>query len=205
MSKPHIVAISLVALAAASPAAPPAVAPAPHAVTCSSPVGPRDSARALQRRFGKQARIETIAGAEGETTRAVVLYPRDPRRRLEVVFFDEALRQPSSISVTGRQSDWTFDGFRLGDGIDRFTAANGKPFELAGFEWDYGGIVHNWGGKGALEAHDVQCGLSARFAPSVRQLPEALVGDVVLKSNQPQLRRVRPVAVELSMNWHGGQ
>ena len=175
-----------------------------NTVTCNSPVGPRDSARSLLRRFGKQARIERVAHSEDEPGRVLVLYPLDPSRRLVVTYFDNALRDPAQIVAAGRQSGWLFDGLKMGDSIERVVEANGKHFDLWGFDWEQGGDIQNWGEGGALASHEAQCALSVKFGPSVTgELPGGMTGQVTLRSDQPQVRALRLEVVEMSMNLPG--
>jgi len=181
-----------------------AAAPPPQslAATCTSPVTRSDTAASILRRFGANARRETLPGAEGETFSGVVLYPRDPRRRVEIAFSDDARPHVSSIRIRGNSSAWSFGSMALGDGIPQITSSNGRAFTLSGFEWDYGGYVNDLK-DGALSHLAGGCTLSIRFSlpANVTTTPEAVMGDVQVPSTHPALRRLRPVVTELSLNW----
>ena len=187
------------AVAPAKSAAPPSQT---LAATCAGPVTRSDSAASLLRRFGANARRETLPGAEGETMPGVVLYPRDPQRRIAVVFTDERMTRVSALILDGTHSNWSVGGISLGDGIDKVTASNGHGFALTGFEWDYGGSVIDLKG-GALSHLPGGCTVTIRFSPPANSTttPEALMGDRRLESTNPALRRLRPVVTELSLNW----
>ncbi len=105
----------------------------------------------LRLRFGaanvKRADIE---GAEGETSKGVILFANDASRRAELFFRDETReRGVAAIRVHGRKSRWHFnDGVHLGMTLDQLVALNGKPITFSGLDWDYGGAISDWhGGK----------------------------------------------------------
>src|SRR5689334_10319208 len=91
--------LAMLIAVATSPAE--AADPGPDALilACSGPFA-RDADRAaLVARFGADnVRDEDVGGAEGDTVSATVLYPDDPKRRLEVTWWDEAgHRRPATI------------------------------------------------------------------------------------------------------------
>ena len=203
MKKNAIVLTALLSLTLASDPAIPAAPPAhSFSATCTSPVTRGDTAATILRRFGANARRETLPGAEGETFQGVVLYPRDRQRRVEVAFSDDARPHVSSIRIRGNSSTWSFGSMALGDGIPQITSSNGRGFTLSGFEWDYGGYVTDLKG-GALSRLPGGCTLGIRFSPpaNATSTPEAVMGDVQVPSTHPALRRLRPVVTELSLNW----
>ena len=77
---------------------------------------------------------------------------------------------------------------------DQVEAINGKPFELAGFDWDYSGTVSDWRG-GTLDAPPGGCRMLVRFAaaktaPGAAQ--DAVSGDQAFSSDDPKMRAVSP-------------
>lgn len=117
----------------------------------------RDGLTELRTRFGKgNVTIEEIDGAEGETTRGIVLFAKDPERRAELFMQgdmqDASLRGIAMVRVSGASSRWHLDnGIRPGLTLARIAAMNGKPVTFNGLDWDYGGTVTDWhGGKLAL-------------------------------------------------------
>ena len=105
----------------------------------------------LRRRFGAaNVKRATIDGAEGETSKGVLLFANDPQRRAELVFADqERARGVGSIRVRGKHSRWHLaNGVRVGMRLQELVAANGKPVSFNGLDWDYGGVVTDFhGGK----------------------------------------------------------
>ncbi len=194
-------------LLAALALSPPAPAASPlsrrnFAATCTSPISRNDTAATILQRYGAQARRETLPGAEGETFRGVVLYPRDPQRRVEIGFSDDARPRVAFIRIRGNRSVWTFGNMALSNSVAQITAANGRGFTLSGFEWDYGGYVTDLKG-GVLSQQPGGCRLGIRFSlpANVTTTPEALMGDVPVQSTNSALSRLRPVVDELSLNW----
>lgn len=103
----------------------------------------------LRRRFGAEhVKVTDIDGAEGETSRGIVLFADDPVRRAEIFPQDDAkLRGITSIRVSGKQSRWHLDnGVHLGMTLAELVAANGKAVTFSGLDWDYGGGILDWHG-----------------------------------------------------------
>ncbi len=185
--------------AAAKPAAPKAAVTQP--LTCSLPVSQRDSAASLKRRFGRAAVVTSIAGPEGTSIRAVVLWARDPRRRLEVTFWDERMTKPAGVLLGDRARHWSVGGIHLGDSLAKVEAVNGKPFQLGGFEWDYGGYLQDARG-GKLGVLPGGCRISARFGLSGKGAVESgILGDVTLQSSDAKVRAALPVVTDLAIGW----
>lgn len=167
---------------------------------CLSPVGPGDTAAALRIRFGGRARIERVAGAEGETISALVLFPTDSRRRIEVTFADRAMTRPSSVRVRSRGSIWSLAGLHIGDDVERANQANRAPFAISGFEWDYGGYAQGFG-NGFLGRLPGGCTVTLRFKPNVARLETTLLGDRAIATDNRTLREARATISEMAIGW----
>ena len=166
-----------------APAAPDAAEPGE--LTCTSPIRADDSADTLIARYGPAAQRMTVPGAEGMDTPGVVLWANDPARRVEVLFWDDALTRPAHIAVPAG-SAWRVVGLAANAPLSAVTAANGRPFKLSGFGWDYGGMVTDLAG-GALASAAAPCSVVLRFTVSA-DLPAGTMGDgVTLSSDDPRL------------------
>ena len=100
----------------------------------------------------------------------------------------DLLLEEFDIRVVG--TAWKFDnGLKAGMTIAEVEKINGKPFKIAGFEWDYGGYANFEGGKLAGK-------VSIRFNPSTENVPEYLSGDKQLSSTDKQLRAAKPLVEE---------
>ena len=169
-------------------------------LTCSAPVKPTDTAVSLQQRYGDQARAETLYGPEGIEFPGLVLWPDDPARRLEVAFIEEEQHTVSSVML-GRASNWRIAGLAIGDPLARVNAANGRPFKLWGFGWDYGGTVSDLAG-GRLAMLPGGCRVVMAVGPREDiALPDGLVGDRELSSDDPRLEAADVMIHELSLGF----
>lgn len=173
-------------------------------IRCDGPFSKDTSHAALEKAFGaKNVVFQEVDGPEGSKLNASVVFPNDPKRRLEVLWHDEqARRRPMSIVITGN-SAWKARGFRIGEPLPAIEKVNGKPFRLAGFEWELGGAARDWQG-GALEKLSGGCVLGMRFQPDPSALQNALskvAGNRDFLSDSPDMRAVAPKVSELIVGY----
>jgi len=170
-------------------------------LTCSYPVTADDTPASLKQRFGDAARVETIYGPEGIELPGVALWPDDPERRVEVVFSEEGERLLSFAGISGEKSAWRLAGLALGDPLASAQRANGRPFELWGFSWDYGGYASDLRG-GKLAALPGGCRAIVRFdLPESSDPPSEVLGEVRLASDDPLLAGAEARIVELALTF----
>lgn len=106
----------------------------------------------LETRFGKDnVTVETFDGAEGDGSYpALVVFPKDPRKRLELVQDADNPDAPiTELRVSDPASQWhDANGLHPGMTLAELVALNGAPVSFYGLGWDYGGAVQDWhGGK----------------------------------------------------------
>ena len=153
--------------------------------------------------FGlKNVVFKEVAGAEGSKEKATVLFDDDPTKRIVVYWHDEKARaRPSMISVSA-PSLWVGPG-GIGNGmkLTEVEKLNGKPFKLAGFDWDGGGLVRELDGK----LKPVACNLVIRFEAGIASpLPARyaeITGDKLIVSNNKLLRRTRAQVSEWGIGY----
>lgn len=181
----------------------PAAADVRLVLECGAPFTPDATPATLAAVFGRENVIpETVDGPEGTQVNVTAIYPNDPARRIEVVFHNEEERTGLVlVRVQNPESLWTGPGgVRLGDGIAAVEAANGKPFKVMGFGWDYGGFVSDWDG-GRLGDKD-GCSTAARLLPQASEIADGIVGDgVTPQSNDPDVIKAEPKVTEIGINW----
>jgi hypothetical protein len=175
-------------------------ASAPGTVTCAGVFGRESSHSNLASTFGAaNVAIQEVEGAEGIKIWGTVIYPNDPRRRLEVLWIDEEMRRHPGAIWISKESQWRgWRGLRIGMTLEDVEALNGRPFRLRNFQGDYGGTVTDWRG-GAMEHIPGGCRVSVRFEPDKNTIPQtyaALEGPQYLSSN-PQIRAFRSTALEI--------
>jgi hypothetical protein len=180
--------------------------PAPPRVVNCGGVFARDSSHIkLATFFGADAITwGQVAGPEGTKLNASVLYPRDPKRRLEVLWNLDASRSDTQLIVINGQSTWTAPhGIKLGMPITAIEKINKKTFNLKGFGGEDGGFVTSWE-SGALASLPGGCKISIRFAPDpkAKTKPDGdLAGEKQFPSNHPNLRGVDPKVTEIILGY----
>lgn len=166
---------------------------------CTGPIIQGMPASAILAKFGKDARRETLPGAEGARSRTVVLYPDDPARRLVIAFWDDAQTAVESVTADARATAWTGPlGLHPGASLAEVVTANGSNFALSGFGWDYGGyLTHAWGGRLTPAGG---CAVQVRFGLPGKA-PNAIAGERDLNSTLPAVRAANPRIDRLSIGW----
>jgi hypothetical protein len=134
-------------------------------IKCEGPFGRNAGHSDLVKAFGSKNVVEQeIDGAEGQKIKASVLYPDDPKARLEFIWSDEkGRRRPSLIRATDQSAWATANGIRIGTALAEIEQMNGKPFKLSGFDWDYGGRVTDWQGGALSKPQSGGCILGVDF------------------------------------------
>jgi hypothetical protein len=95
---------SAVILAVASALIGTAQAQQPLVVNCEGPFGRNASRADLAKAFGSNVVDRVLGGPEGTKLRGSVLYPNDPKRRLEVIWNDEKARRKPTIRINGKSA-----------------------------------------------------------------------------------------------------
>jgi hypothetical protein len=176
-----------------------------HAVACSGSFAKDSGHLKLAQAFGPQNMDYTdVEGEEGATLKASVIFPKDPKRRLEVMWDDETRRTGTRLIVISGQSTWTAPkGLHLGLPIAALEKVNGKPFKLMGFNKDGEAPVSDWNG-GSLAAGLGDCQLGLRFKADSRVSADAraaVTGEQDFMSNDPALRAVRLTLAEILLAY----
>jgi hypothetical protein len=191
------------ALAALPPASKPAE-PA-HAVACSGMFAKNSGHLKLATLLGAQnVDFAEVSGDEGGTLMASVLYPKDPKRRLEVVWDDEASRSGTSLIVITGQSTWTAPkGLRLGLSLAAIEKLNGKPFKLKGLDKNGRSQISDWDGGGlASLPGDCKVGIFLKPDPKASaDARSALAGDKEFASGDAAVKAVKPVVAEILLGY----
>jgi hypothetical protein len=173
-------------------------------VTCSGTFGKASNHTNLAAAFGEQNVVFTdVDGPEGSTLKASVLYPNDPKRRLEVLWQNETTRADTSVIVINGRSNWTAPkGLRLGLALAALEKLNGRPFTVAGFDQPNGGTVIDWQG-GALGDLPGGCSVGIHLVANPKATPAArqAAAGTELKSSDPALRAVKPTVGEIILGY----
>lgn len=179
--------------------------PAPSSITCETPIKKDATHAQLEQLFGKtNVTTEEVDGAEGEKSKVTVVFAKDPARRFQISWNDEAKRaRPAGIS-TSSSSTWSGPlGLRSGMSMEEVARINGQPITINGFQWDYGGYAVDL--KGKLAQLPGGCSVMLRFSPEA-ELPSSakykpLIGDKKIRSDNALLLSVKPKLSDWSLNF----
>lgn len=193
------------AAARAAPAAAPTPSAQPQELTCDYPVKAGDTAATVLARFGKDAKRATLPGPEGSEFKGVVLWDKDPARRIELIVNEDSKNERiTGVTVREPGSKWVLAGLKLGSPLADVVSANGGDFLFYGFEWDYGGYVTDLRG-GKLDRKEFGCGVNLRltYEPdgTDQEDTEGVIGDTEVRSSHPKLVGLKVMVDELGLNW----
>jgi hypothetical protein len=178
---------------------------APLVLACSGTFAKDSSAVELATAFNsKNVTFADVEAADGTKVPASILFPNDPKRRLEVWWSDRNHRSDIHLIVIGGQSTWTApDGLRLGQTLEQVEKINQKPFKLKGFDKDHIATVSDWdGGTVATLAGGCNAGLSLRADPKASaEKIGALSADKEYSSSDPAIRATKPTITEILIGY----
>jgi hypothetical protein len=171
----------------------------------AGPLTAESSEAELRQRYGDTAVTTTrIQIGEGETVPGTVLYERDSLRRAEIIWHDTLkLSRPSRVVLRGKHSQWQVGpGISLGTSLQELERLNRRSFTLAGFGWDYGGVVTDWE-RGALDT--ALAGIKLYLDPDPSQYESAdyakVLGDRDYSSTTPPMQQLQPRVAQIFVDF----
>ena len=179
---------------------------APNTVVACSGTFAKDSSHLKLAMFfdSKNITFTDVEYSDGSKVPASVLFPNDPKRRLEVWWSNINARKDIHLIVIGGKSTWTApDGLRLGQTLEQVQKINHKPFKLKGFDKDRIATGSNWAG-GALTTVVGGCkpGVSLRAdAKASAEQIGALSADEEYSSSDPAIRATKPTITEILIGY----
>jgi hypothetical protein len=211
MRQPLPGAVSQPASAGRSPAQPvrhagpaPIAEAATHTLACSGTFGKDSSHLKLAMTFDSKNITFTDVDANGTKVPASVLYPKDPRRRLEVWWANPAARSDTYLIVINGKSNWTAPGgLRLGLTLAQLEKLNHKAFKVKGFDKDGVASVSDWdGGVLATLPGGCKSGVSLHADAKVSaETVAALPADKEYSSADPEIRAAKPAVSEILIGY----
>ncbi len=177
----------------------------PRAITCSGPFAKDSSHLKLATVYNSQnITFAEVDGPDGAKIMASVLFPKDPKRRLEVWWNNEAARMDTYLIVINGQSTWAAPkGVKLGLQLAALEKINHKPFKLKGLDKENGSQVSDWDG-GALAQLPGGCKVGVRLTPDAKAAPdarEAVSGNKDFMSSDAAIRAVKPKIAEIILGY----
>jgi hypothetical protein len=143
-----------------------------------------------------------VDAGDGKKLKASVLFPSDPKRRLEVWWTNEAARTGTYLIVINGQSTWTAPrGLKLGLQLAAIERLNGKPFKLKGLDKDNIGTVTDWQG-GTLGSVTGGCKVGVFLRPDPRaSAGTELSASAELESSDASVKAIRPTVSEVIIGY----
>ena len=145
-----------------------------------------------------------VDGPDGSKLNASIIYPNDPRRRLEVLWNNDASRSETSVIAINGRSQWAAPkGLKLGMPLAAIEKMNGRPFKLSKFGPDGAASVVGWEG-GSLSTLPGGCKVGLRLIADKNAPDEARSaagGDKELLSNDASLRELKPTITEILIGY----
>ena len=173
-------------------------------VACSGAFAKDSSHLKLAMFFDSKNITFTDVEASGSKVPASVLFPNDPKRRLEVWWSNITARKDIYLIVIGGESTWAAPGgLRLGQTLEQMEKLNHKPFKLKGFDKDGIATGSDWdGGTLATVAGGCKPGISLRAdaKASAEKIGE-LSADKEYSSCDPEIRATKPTVSEILIGY----
>jgi len=195
----------------AAPAKSAAVAPRPtsalaasRTVACSGPFSKDSSNLKLAMVFdSRNVTFEDEKVGNG-TVGASVLFPKDPKHRLEIWWQNPAARSGTYLILINGQSTWSGPGgLKLGLTLAELEKLNHKPFKLKGFDKDKTASVSDWDG-GALSKIPGDCKSGVSLKPDAKASADAIAAlsaDKEYLSSDAAMREVKPKVSEILIGY----
>lgn len=144
-----------------------------------------------------------ILFSEGEDVQGYVLFPNSSNG-VDLIVDDKYIyfRIPSWSIQKDNLIDWkTKEGITIGTDINDVESFNKKPFAIAGYGWDYGGMTLGWN-NGKLNPDLV---LHFKLTKDISNLKNEFDkiggGPSDIGSNNPALTLFNPVVKEMDITW----
>jgi hypothetical protein len=173
-------------------------------VVCSGPFAKDSSNLTLAMVFDSRNVSFTNVDFNGSKVGASILFPKDPKHRLEIWWQNPASRSGTYLILINGQSAWSAPGgLKLGLTLADLEKLNHKPFKVKGFDKDKTATVSDWdGGALAKIAGDCKSGVSLQpDAKADADAVAALAPDKEFSSDDPQLRELKPKVSEILIGY----
>jgi hypothetical protein len=178
--------------------------PAPaNVVTCGGVFARESSHIKLAMKYdSRNITYGQVDGPEGSKIPASILFPNEPRRRLEVMWTQEAARSGTSVIAINGKSQWSAPkGMKLGLSLAALEKANGRPFKISGFDSEGSAAVNGWEG-GALGNIPGGCKMGMRLIADPKTADaRSAAADKEYLSNDEAVRALKPTVVEILIGY----
>jgi hypothetical protein len=169
-------------------------------VECSGPFAKDSGMLALAMAYDSRNMIFTHETVQGTEVGVTVLFPKDPKKRLEV-WWSNPNRTGTYLIDIGGKSTWTGPaGLRLGLTLEQLEKLNKKPFKLKGFDKDGVASVSSWD-DGALAKLAGDCKAGVNLRAGAKSAGTELPTKDEYVSDDPELRALKPTVAEILIGY----
>jgi hypothetical protein len=174
-------------------------------ISCEDKLFAKDSShQRLVAAFGKQNVALESERAGPNIEMKSVIFPKDPKRKLTVVWDDNETRSVPRVLIIEKPSQWAAPkGIRLGTTLEELERLSGAPFTLSGFGF-LGGAVES----DALRDLPGNCNIEVTMAPTAK-LPKPEMNKVSTLENftstDPLMRKAQAVVSRLQVSFPNGR
>ncbi len=152
----------------------------------------------------KNVTFADVDANNGTKVKASIVFPSDPKRRLEVWWSNPAERSGTYLIDIKDKSIWSAPGgMRLGLGLAQLEKLNHKPFKLKGFDKSGVATVSDWDG-GALDSLPGGCKSGVSLTADPKATPDAvsaMAADKDYSSSDPAFRSTKPTVSEILIGY----
>ena len=188
----------------ANAAAKPPAGAAMKAVVCNGPFSKDSSNLKLAMVFDPKNVAFADEEVSGSKVAASIVYPKDPKRRLEIWWQNSANRSGLYLILINGQSTWVAPGgMKLGLTLADLEKLNHKAFKLKGFDKDNNATVSDWDG-GELATIAGGCKSGVTLQPDPKASPDAvsaLSADKEFSSDDAAMRQLKPKVTEILIGY----
>ncbi|MGB6467384.1 MAG: hypothetical protein WBF27_14500, partial [Xanthobacteraceae bacterium] len=187
------------------PAEPKLPPPSAHVVACTGIFSQSSNALRLAMTFDyKNVTFGDVDADGGTKVKASIVFPNDPKRRLEVWWSNPAERSGTYlIDIKGKSTWGAPGGMRLGLDLMQMEKLNKKPFKLKGFDKNGVATVSDWDG-GALAALAGGCKSGVNLSADPKAAADAvsaMSADKEYSSSDPAMRSLKPTVSEILIGY----
>jgi hypothetical protein len=177
---------------------------ASRTVVCGGPFSKDSSNLKLAMVFDSRNVTFEDVDVGGTKVGASILFPKDPKRRLEIWWQNPGNRSGIYLVLINGQSTWSAPaGLKLGLTLAELEKLNRKPFKLKGFDKDGTATVSDWDdGALAKMPGDCKSGVSLKPDPKASaDAVKALTADKEYSSSDPLFRELKPKVSEILIGY----
>jgi hypothetical protein len=186
------------------PASAPAVAPRAGSfktvIECKGPFAKDSGMLALAVSYDSRNMIFTHETVQGSQVGVTVMFPKDPKRRLEVWWRNANRTGLYLIDIAGKSVWVAPKGLRLGLTLEQVEKLNHKPFKLKGFDENGVAAVADWDG-GELASLPGGCKASASVQAKDKSAASELPAKDQYSSDDPAMRALKPTVSEILIGY----